>query len=65
MVRYAQRGLKIEEQSLFGPKFPVEFVPVVQKDLGWPNGYLHTENLLRSRLVGSWKFPATVAIGEK
>ena len=65
MVRYARKVLKIREQSSFGPKFPVEFVPVFQKDLRWPNGYLHTENLLRSRLVGSWKFPATVAIGEK
>ena len=65
MVRYFQKVLKIGEPSLFGPKFPVEFVPVFQKDLRWPNGYLHTENLLRSRLVGSWKFPATVAVGEK
>ena len=65
MVRYARKVLKIRELSPFVLKFPVEFVPVFQKDLRWPNGYLHTENLLRSRLVGSWKFPATVAIGEK
>ena len=37
MVRYALKVLKIREQSPFGAKFPVEFVPVFQKDLGWPN----------------------------
>ena len=39
MVRNAWKVLKIREQSPFGPKFPVEFIPVFQKDLGWPNGY--------------------------
>ena len=36
MVRYARKVLKIREQSPFDLKFPVEFVPVFQKDLGWP-----------------------------
>ena len=36
MVRYTRKVLKIREQLSFGPKFPVEFVPVFQKDLGWP-----------------------------
>ena len=40
MIRYAQRVLEIGEQSPFSLKFPVEFVPVFQKDLGWPNAQL-------------------------
>ena len=39
MVRYARKVLKIRELSPFVLKFPVEFVPVFQKDLGWPNMY--------------------------
>ena len=37
MARYARKVLKIRELSPFVLKFPVEFVPVFQKDLGWPS----------------------------
>ena len=40
MVRYARKVLKIRELSPFVLKFPVEFVPVFQKDLGWPTVYI-------------------------
>ena len=37
MVKRHPNWLKIGLQAGFGPNFTVEFVPVFQKDLGWPN----------------------------